>query len=82
MRGGRNYKGTMSELCNVCSCIDDEEHRLNVCPKFENVNFCKDPVKLSFDVVYGDNVVNLRQIMCRIASVWNVTTGNGSIIKV
>ena len=78
---GRNYKGTMSEFCNQCSCLDDEEHRLNVCLKFETINFCKDPVKLSFHVVYKENLDDLRLIMHRIANVWNVSAGNGSIIK-
>ena len=64
---GRNYKGTMSEYCNACSCLDDEEHRLNACLKYEHVNFSKDPVKVSFDTVYNDNANDLKLIMSRIA---------------
>ena len=77
---GRNFKGTMSEYCNVCMCIDDEEHRLNVCPKYENANFIKEPQKLNFNTVYKDNINDLKLIISRIANVWNVSNGNGSMI--
>ena len=32
---GRNYKGSMSEICNECNDLDDENHRLNFCAKFK-----------------------------------------------
>ena len=30
---GRNYKGTINEICDQCCTKDDENHRLNHCPK-------------------------------------------------
>ena len=30
---GKNYKGTMNEICNECDILDDEDHRLNCCVK-------------------------------------------------
>ena len=35
---GKNFKGTMQEMCNECQKIDDEDHRLNHCPKYQENN--------------------------------------------
>ena len=53
---GKNYKGTLSELCSLCCCLDDEEHRLNNCPKYDQTNFCNHPDKLSFDGIYSNDI--------------------------
>ena len=31
---GRNFKGSLNELCNQCHQIDDKNHRLNYCIKY------------------------------------------------
>ena len=33
---GKNHKGTLSLMCTTCNIIDDENHRLNVCPKWQH----------------------------------------------
>ena len=29
---GKNFKGSMTPICDSCKCRDDEEHRVNMCP--------------------------------------------------
>ena len=77
---GKNYKGTVNEVCSVCDCIDDEEHRLNICPKYDN-NYRDHHEKLNFNTVFSDNIDDIRSIIPRIESLWNVKTGHGSIIS-
>ena len=45
---GKNFKGTQSETCNVCNVKDDEDHRLNHCTKYRNINLCDDTEKVDF----------------------------------
>ena len=78
---GQNFKGTLSELCSKCQCTDDEEHRLNFCPKYGVNNFSKEPLKIRFDTVYSNNVNDVKLITSRIAEVWDVLNGHGSMIK-
>ena len=76
---GRNFKGTMSELCGNCHCIDDEEHRLNICPLYSNVNYHDCPVKTKFETIFSGDIDTIRLILTRIATVWNTGTGQGMI---
>ena len=76
---GKNFKGTMSLTCDRCNCLDDEEHRLNSCLKFNCFNFCNEPDQLSFDTVYSSNIGDIKSILNRIKKVWNVKTGHGSM---
>ena len=77
---GKNYKGTRSEQCITCKSDDTEEHRLNNCLKFSNINYSNCNEKLPFDTVFSTNVEKLRTIIQRIETVWNVKTGHGTMI--
>ena len=78
---GSNYKGTMSIMCSNCCCIDDEEHRLNNCPKYDYVNYINSNNAVRFDTIFSDKIADLKLIIPRIAKVWNVKPGHGSISK-
>ena len=77
---GKNYKGTMSEICSHCCCLDDEEHRLNVCPTYNHSNYSDSPDRIKFDRIYSDNIDDLKLIITRLTNVWNVKTGHGSMV--
>ena len=76
---GRNFKGTMKEICDTCGCADDEEHRLNSCIKFVDINYHDNIDKISFETIFSRDPDTLRLIINRVAKVWNVCTGNGSM---
>ena len=78
---GKNYKGTMQELCNQCNNIDDEEHRLNYCSRFNDSNFYYDNQneKIEFNTIFSNDLNALRIIIDRISRVWNVKTGHGTM---
>ena len=77
---GKNYKGTRSETCGTCLCLDDEEHRLNVCPVFSHTNSSNCPTKIEIKELYSENVETVREILARIGTVWNTHTGQGSVV--
>ena len=35
---GRNFSAKTGKNCHTCNVIDDEEHRLNICPKWMTDN--------------------------------------------
>ena len=74
---GKNYQGTNKKICGACNVIDDEEHRLNACKQFKEINYYSCSHVIPFSTVYSDDVTQLRSIMERISSVWNVKTGHG-----
>ena len=66
---GKNYKGTLSELCRLCCCLDDEEHRMNICPKYDQTNFHNNPDGISFSTIYSDNIDDIRLIIEKIETI-------------
>ena len=76
---GKNFKGTQSAICSVCSILDDEAHRLNYCTQFEHINYCNSVTKIDFAQVFSNNVDILKEIIHSLSKVWNVRNANGSM---
>ena len=76
---GKNFKGTMKEMCATCDAIDNEEHRLNECVSFRSTNYLDSDDKIPFHTIYSDDTENVRAIFSRIWNVWNVTNGRGGM---
>ena len=76
---GFNFKGTLPVLCPLCNQTDDENHRLNVCKRWETSNLFSNQQKSDFGDVYSSDINTLRDIMNKITRVWNVVTGKGGM---
>ena len=76
---GQNFKGTISSLCLQCNVPDNEDHRLNVCPIYKDINFCDNDDSVPFECVFFNNVETLKKVILRINNVWNLKCGNGSM---
>ena len=76
---GVNHKGTLSYECNSCKTADNEEHRLNHCIKFRDVNYCDKTEKSPFNLIYSNDVNIIRTILEKINNVWNVSMGHGAM---
>ena len=76
---GKNFKGTLSEVCDKCGILDDENHRLNFFPKYKpNNNFdCSE--NTDFNLIYSESITKLRQVIPNIMKVWNIKNGNGTM---
>ena len=75
---GRNRGGSTKKICESCNVIDDEEHRLNVCTKW--VNHKDELDKISFEQIISNDLDSLKEILQRIATIWNTKNGRGSMI--
>ena len=76
---GRNYKGNKPEICSQCTVIDDEDHRLNHCDKFRDINFCNHTEKVDFKKIYSNDIDTVREVLPMIQKVWNTKTAHGTM---
>ena len=78
---GSNFKGKMNSTCSLCNVLDDESHRFNVCPKWnQNVNQ-QSHEKINFSEIYSPDIEVIRPLLSKISSMWNTKCANGTMIK-
>ena len=76
---GQNFKGTLNEICDQCHSLDDENHRLNHCVKWKNINFHDSNVDAKYDDIFSDNLEILRNVIPSIEKVWNTRNAHGTM---
>ena len=79
---GKNFKGTLPEICPACNVIDDEQHRLNNCTRFRTINLCDCTEKLDFNDIYQSDLTVVKKMIDTIEKVWNMKSGHGSMVQV
>ena len=77
---GKNFKGTLTLNCDICNCLDDETHRINLCPKWKDVNLFYSDTKLDFSQVYSNTLTEIRTITAQIIKIWNTNNACGTIL--
>ena len=68
---GMNFKGTMSATCNQCSLPDNEQHRMNVCPKWDSLRVAEFDNETEFDDIYKNDIESSRPVLKKIKSMWD-----------
>ena len=76
---GRNFKGSAKEVCSTCNAVDNEDHRLNYCPRFKNVNKCDETSKFDFKCIYSNDIHVIQKAIHEIEKVWNVRSAHGTM---
>ena len=76
---GKNFKGTLNEICSTCLCPDNEEHRLNECPSYKDRNYHSSLDKIKFETIFSEDIGVVKEILTRINAVWNTHMGRGSM---
>ena len=76
---GQNFKGSLRETCAHCNEPDNENHRLNFCKRYEDINLYNSDSKANFDDIYSDNIQTIKGIVTHIEKVWNVRTAHGNV---
>ena len=78
---GRNFKMGISEICNSCHVLDDENHRLNDCSKYREYNGYNENEKSKFEDIFSNDIDTLRRIIPKIERVWDTRCAHGSMNK-
>ena len=76
---GKNFKSSQEELCRECQAIDDEDHRLNHCIRFRDINHYDSAIKVDFKLIYSNDIGVLREIVPEILKTWNLRNANGTM---
>ena len=78
---GKNQKGTLSLKCITCDIIDDENHRLNDCPKWQhkNIQSSDKHEQIDFNKIFSNDISILREIIPFIQNLWNVKSAHGTM---
>ena len=56
----------------ACDIVDDENHRMNHCIKWKDINMYGTEHEINFDAVYTNEIDTLKQISGLIQSIWNL----------
>ena len=71
--------GYGSKMCSTCNEIDTEEHRINYCRKWENINLRNDDKKLSFGDIYSEDYDKCLSVVTVILSMWDLDNGKNDM---
>ena len=67
--------GKRDKNCGSCGTLDDEDHRINHCILYRNVNLFDSIDKLDFNIIYSDKIDDSLRAVDNILKVWDL--GNG-----
>ena len=76
---GKNFKGSIPEICRGCGEEDDESHRLNRCGTWKHLNLSETVDKVDFGEIYSNDINILLPVIKSIQRVWELHVGNGSM---
>ena len=76
---GLNYKGSMHEKCRTCDAIDNENHRINYCPRFSHVNNYNKQEKVNYIDIFAHDSMTFKNVTEVIDRIWNVQTAHGTM---
>ena len=71
--------GFGSKLCAECNIIDSEDHRINACKRWSNINLCNSQTKLNFDDIYSEDTVKCLKVVETILSLWDLENGRNEM---
>ena len=81
---GKNFGGTIAGTCSECNAYDDENHRLNHCKKWKEINNygTSEKIDFEFDDVYSEDITTLRRIIEKLRIVWNTRNASGTMNRI
>ena len=79
---GKNFKGTIPEICGGCGEEDNESHRLNRCKVWKHLNLSETIDKVDFGDVYSNDTPKVLHVVKAIQRVWEMHFGNGTMKKI
>ena len=75
---GCNLKGTMAPVCSSCKVLDNEQHRLNDCPKWSSL---RAPGQIDFSMIFSDNIEGIRPVLAGVEHLWDTKYASGTARK-
>ena len=80
LRCANNFShGHGTKMCDLCGVEDDEDHRINTCPKWEKINFVNSACKVSFGDIYLDDYERCLVVVEAILRMWDLDSGKNEM---
>ena len=77
-----NYKvGNSSQICTNCNEVDDENHRINDCSKYQQFNLFLSPIKYDFMSIYSKDEETISRTIEVVLSAWNLANNKNEMRK-
>ena len=76
---GKYKYGYKGDLCSMCGTTDDENHRINFCPKFDKTNLCNSLVKFDFRSMYSSNQETVDRAIDVVSCLWSLDNGKNEM---
>ena len=77
---GSNFKtGYRGVNCNSCNTTDDENHRINDCPKYKKRNLSNSSFSIDFESIYSKNDETVGRILYVISELWDLSSGKNTM---
>ena len=76
---GKNFKGTHEEICNVCVCLDDENHRINHFEKWKANNLYNSTEKIDFNIIYSNDLAQIQHVTRCVNKIWDTRSAHGKM---
>ena len=67
--------GSGNKNCTTCCVLDDENHRINHCIRYKEVNLYEQRDKIDFSQIYSDNLANVIKVVEIILKLWDLGYG-------
>ena len=71
--------GSGGKLCQECAVIDNEDHRINHCKRWESVNLYNAKDKITFGDIYSEDLDRCHAVIGKVLSVWDLDNGKNDI---
>ena len=71
--------GYGGKMCNECDVEDNENHRLNDCPKYSSINRYDNPDKIDFNKIYSDETDDVMHVVSAILDIWDLENGKNKM---
>ena len=77
---GTNYKtGYHGRNCSLCKVEDDENHRINDCPKYQDKNLSNSSYSVNFDCIYSEDNETVDRVLYVICEIWDLRNGKNTM---
>ena len=65
--------------CKLCGVVDDEDHRINMCPKYGECNLYQSQLKYDFGSIHSDDVETVDRTIEVVMHIWNLKNGKNEM---
>ena len=71
--------GFKSKMCDKCGVLDNESHRINECPKWQNINLFASDEKINYADIYSHDIDMCLAVIDIILSIWDLENGKNEM---